>query len=276
MAHYSLELGHSFVDAPLWHVQPPGLYNIISILSDFTVALRKPHILKNTVRCCYPCHAGMASADVQRRLLRMGQGVLTPAEGLAALRWVLGANERAAEPQVSCKPHVAYSYSLRCRPQCSSCVREAVSCWQRSSCIVCLTCVLLMAMLCGPQLLTTVILAGSQVVVNSFVWETYLAQLPSSDDGFLVGFGTAVALDQRDLPLASQSAAGSDREETLQVVLEVAGSITGAWLGLCLPAGHRRAKQLPLVCPPDEQMNCLHVTVLLPPAQEHQWAKTSL
>ena len=45
----------------------------------------------------------MASADVQRRLLRTGQGVLTPAEGLAALRWVLGANARGAEPQVSCK-----------------------------------------------------------------------------------------------------------------------------------------------------------------------------
>ena len=51
--------------------------------------------------CLY--HAGMASADVQRRLLRTGQGVLTPAEGLAALRWVLQTNGLGADPQVTCQ-----------------------------------------------------------------------------------------------------------------------------------------------------------------------------
>ena len=43
----------------------------------------------------------MATADVQRRLLRTGQGVLNPAEGLAALRWVLRANSLDMKPQVA-------------------------------------------------------------------------------------------------------------------------------------------------------------------------------
>ncbi len=51
--------------------------------------------------------AGMASADVQRKLLRTGQGVLAPDEGLAALRWILLTNGRGADPQVSSQPHGA-------------------------------------------------------------------------------------------------------------------------------------------------------------------------
>jgi hypothetical protein len=43
----------------------------------------------------------MATAEVQRRLLRTGQGVLGPAEGLSALRWVLRADGRGVGPQVS-------------------------------------------------------------------------------------------------------------------------------------------------------------------------------
>ena len=48
----------------------------------------------------------MATADVQRRLLRTGQGVLGPAEGLAALRWVLRADGRGVGPQVSSTPRL--------------------------------------------------------------------------------------------------------------------------------------------------------------------------
>ena len=55
---------------------------------------------------------GMASADVRRRLLRTGQGVLAPAEGLAALRWVLGgADGRGTDAQVSHQERM-YSFVL--------------------------------------------------------------------------------------------------------------------------------------------------------------------
>jgi len=95
-----------------------------------------------------------------------------------------------------------------------------------------------------------VIRAGPQVVVNPFVWDTYLAQPTSSDLTSLADFSNTAALNQRVMPPASLSTAGPDREETLRLVLEVAASITGAWLWLYLPTRHRRAAHLPLLRPP--------------------------
>lgn len=59
------------------------------------------------------CNAGMASAAVQARLKRIGQGVLEPAQGLTALRAILKLQNTAtsgAVSQVAVNPFIWDSY----------------------------------------------------------------------------------------------------------------------------------------------------------------------